>query len=85
MKILLDGPPAVESQVRRNTTRFESVIKNVKLFTDTHAECVGVVLDESFGGIGLQFPVTLAIEPGQELEISYNGVLHVGRRPSYLA
>ncbi len=58
----------------RRSTRVQSELKHVTLFSDAETSHAGEVVDESFGGIGLRFADCPGLRPGQEVEISYNGV-----------
>ena len=69
---LYDAEPRNESKRRLNRIKGDS--KKVVLWGDTEQLEQGKVIDESFGGIGLRFDPRFQFEPGQELEVSYNGV-----------
>ncbi len=65
---------AEQNESGRRSTRVPSELKHVTLFSDSTARLSGEVIDESFGGIGLRFEVDLDLQPGQEVEVSYDGV-----------
>ena len=58
----------------RRLTRIHGDSKQVVLWNDIGIVAQGEVVDESFGGIGLQFDSSFRFVTGQEFEVSYNGV-----------
>ena len=69
---LIDAEP--QNGSKRRLSRMKSDSKRVVLWGDSEQLEQGKVIDESFGGIGLRFDTRYQFEPGQELEVSYNGV-----------
>ena len=58
---------------QRNSVRFESKLKVIPMRDRYGERCDAIVLNESFGGLGLEVDVRHASSVGSEVELDYNG------------